>query len=185
MRAWGLLSLLALVLSGGVLTARADQQSPGVQFVCAPRVNYFAMSTLTFDDIDPGQRQRSAELTIMNLADLQQPYICGWNGATIQVRLIHYHSAQATGVCGGVEYGNLDIAWNGVSIAQIKEDPCGADRHIVSLQDLNYRGPGSFNHPHGDQPKGVDLYIEHCSSTDDHGGKFNCDTNYFDGRKKS
>jgi hypothetical protein len=185
MRAWGLLLFLALVQLVGMLPARADQQSPGVEIVCAPKVNYFAVNTLTFDDIDPGQLQRSSELTIMNVADLNRPYTCRWNGGTIQVHLTHYHSAQPTGVCGGNEYGDMDIAWNGVTIAQINEGPCGADRHTVSLQDLNYRGPGSFNHPLGDQPKGVNLYVEHCSSTDDHGGKFNCDTSYFDGRKKS
>jgi hypothetical protein len=185
MRFGVLWSFVVLALFFWALPARADQQSPGMQFVCAPKVNYFSASTLTFDDIAPGQLQRSPELTIMAVADLRQPYTCRWNGGTIQVRLTHYHSAQATGFCGGNEYGDLDISWNGASIAQIKEDPCGAYRHTVSLQDLNYRGPASFNQPRGDQPKGVNLYVEHCSSTDDHGGTFNCDTSYFDGRKKS
>lgn len=179
---YGLLSLLAIALFCGAASARADVANPAVQFVCTPKINYFSASTLLLDNIDPGRLQRSPELTIMAFGALKQPYRCAWNGGTIEVRSTYFHTAQDTGLCGAVEYGDMDISWNGKRIARIEQDQCGTDRHIVELQDFNYRGAASFPPSRG-KPEGINLWIKHCSSTDDQNGTFNCETHYFDGQK--
>src|SRR6476659_9373003 len=108
MRGWGLLSSLTIALSCGLVPARADVTVPAMQFVCTPKINYFAASMLDLDYVNPAQLQQSPELTIIAFGALDQPYRCNWNGGPIEVRRTYHHTPQATGFCGGVEYGEMD-----------------------------------------------------------------------------
>ncbi len=103
------------------------------------------------------------------------PYKCSWKDGELTARLTYFHQAQASGFCGAVEYGTIEIDWNGHPLAVIEQNYCGNDRQTVTVQGVNFPVPGrtSLASP--------SLGVEHCVGVaDQDSGTFKCDTHYFD-----
>jgi hypothetical protein len=141
-------ALAAVSLISGT-SAWADQVYPSLQLVCTPKLLHFSLTTLDFDNLDPAKVQHSQELTIEPIWTLiKHPYKCAWKGGAITATVTYYHEAQPRGYCGGVEYANFDVAWNGKSLGKIERDPCGGDRQSFTLDEMSEFKPRTFNITH-------------------------------------
>ncbi len=152
-----------------VLGARADGLYPAVEVVCAPQINHFSLTTKTFEDADAGGLRLGTEpvFTIRDLVDLNRnPLACKWMTGTFKIRVATYHVPEERGMCGGVEYGNIQIDWDDVPVALIEEDQCGEGGQSVEAQQTN-----------------SSLYIKQCAYKEGNGGndsQYACKAHFFD-----
>jgi hypothetical protein len=128
---------LALGLLLWAAPAFADQMYTSFQFICLPKLSHFSATTLTFDNVDPQNAPRGRELSMDAIYMLaNHPYRCAWPGGAITAKLTYYHTAQPSGFCGAVEYGTVEISWNGVPVAKIEQDRCGGDWHAINIDEI-------------------------------------------------
>jgi len=140
---------LAIVHIPFCTAAQADQAYPSPQLICTPQLLRFSLTTADFDNVDPSNFKSSRVLAIEPIWRLiHHPYRCVWNGGVIALKTIYYHEAQPRGYCGGVEYANFDIIWNGKSFGKIERDPCGGDRQSFTLDELSGIKSRIFNITH-------------------------------------
>jgi hypothetical protein len=165
----------------GCPSAWADQQD---ETACVPQVGYFSVQKRMVDNIDIREINRLSRTpgAILSWPEaLMRPSICAMRGHTIQLTAIPGDSANAKRDCGAHPGWNIQVAWDGKTIACLDGDDAYPERRQSVTITLN-------GVPTGDE----NVLLERCVVTlrpadrDSHPpknadqGTLRCETTFFD-----